>query len=231
VDDTVGNREARIIYPSDMQSKYREVRCMVDLIVAKCPRCGGDLQVQPGGETAFCTYCDAEILIVDRGGPPKGNDPTVTEIEKKKLAVQLERENLSELELEAARMNGEILAMEQGEGRQTRNIAGGILILLFVLTLFDLIIFPLFYILDISYVWGISHEMCLLMGIVVLVIGIGGIVTTSVSTKMSIAKKREDRMRSPEYTGKVARRQELQEKIQQSKQEVEALEQQLKSLL
>lgn len=204
---------------------------MVDLVVAKCPRCGGDLQVQPGGETAFCTYCDAEILIVDRGGSPKGNEPTATEIEKKKLAVQLERENLSELELEAARTNGEIIVIEQGEGRQVKNIAGGILMILFMLTLFDLILFPIFYILDISYVWGISHEICLLMGIVLLVIGIGGMVSTSVSSRMTMAKKREDRMRSPEYTSKVARRQELQDQIQKSKQEVERLEEQLKSLL
>ena len=204
---------------------------MVELVVAKCPRCGGDLQVKQDAKTAYCSYCDAEILILGAQGPSGGSSSVSDEIEKRKFALELEEKHLSELESDASRLNAEMMAIEKGEPRGVKSAAGAVVMLLFILVVLDISTFPVFYLLNISYIYGVSHELCLTAGILVLVVGIAGIIIARVSLNMSMAKRRSENLKSTEYTSRAAKYQELQARIAGSKDEVERIEQQLKSLL
>jgi len=204
---------------------------LVELVVAKCPRCGGDLQIKQGGKTAYCSYCDAEILILGAQGPSEGSSSVSDEIEKRKFALELEEKGLSELESEASKLNAEMMVIEKGEPGGVRGAAGAIIMLLFILVVLDISMSPVFYLLGISYVYGVSHELCLTAGILVLVVGIAGMIIARVSLNMSLAKRRSENLNSTEYTNRAARYHELQVRIAGSKEEVERIEQQLKSLL
>lgn len=38
---------------------------MINMVAAKCPQCGADIEIDSSRESAFCTYCGAKIILTN----------------------------------------------------------------------------------------------------------------------------------------------------------------------
>jgi hypothetical protein len=89
----------------------------------------------------------------------------------------------------------------------------------------------LFYIIDISWVWGVPRAMCPVLGALVVIIGIAGALGSKVALGKIMESRRMRAMQSPEYLDAVAQLQALQPKILATQQEADRTEQQLRELV
>ena len=93
----------------------------MEFISLECPHCHASLEVAPGRDTYFCSYCGSQVLL-DRGGTRHTyvDEASVREAEAK------ERVRLKELELEKERLE-HFHRMErekrEAERREDRNDA------------------------------------------------------------------------------------------------------------
>ena len=200
---------------------------MLEPEVLKCPRCGADLQLSPGRELATCNYCGAKLSVSEKLKP----GALGTTVDKKRYALELQRQELAEHEAELAKLGAEIAALETGPDRSKTDNLTVVVIILFMAIFFDLFLFPMFYFLDISQAFGVSRGMCLAMGLTVLVVCLALIVALRVSHKRAQAKRRAEVLQSSEYQRRLQRRKELEDGIQGQQAEVDRTEQQLRAML
>ena len=76
---------------------------MVELVMAKCPRCGADLHLKPGQQMFSCEYCNSEVMVVDRPAGNQADDHA--EIENRKLGLELSQRELTEVQSAAGRLS------------------------------------------------------------------------------------------------------------------------------
>ncbi len=199
---------------------------MVELVVPRCPRCGADIELRPDGAAGECTYCDAQVLVLN------GHDQSgQTELERRKEALALLQQDLADLEGRSARFSSQILAAQSAGPPRGAGAAVLPMILFAMMIFFSLMMTPLFYFLEISYAFGISRSLCLVIGAVLVVIGVAGIV----GTKFGADRLREDRrtqaMQSPEYYAAVRDLSLMQPRIQKAREDVERAERELRALV
>ena len=199
---------------------------MVELEVLKCPRCGADVQLVPGRDLASCDYCGAKLSVEKLRPGGLGTD-----VDKKRYALELQRQELAEHEAELAKVNAEIAALEAGPDKLKADNLMIATILLFMVIFFDLFLFPLFYFLDISSSFGVSRGLCLTLGLSVLIVSLALIVASRVAHRKAVARRREETLRSSEYQRKVQRRKELEDEIRGQQAELDRAERELRALL
>lgn len=208
---------------------------MISSIPAKCTGCGADLNFPPGQTSVVCEYCSSRVLLSDVVKSEVGSGGAAVigaEIEKKKLAIQLATRDLGELEAQESMVSARIYAMENPGGMRRKG--GGsvaIMILFLMMAMMVGIQMPLFYMLGIYGVYGFTKDGCLITGIVLIVIGIGGAIGTKMATDSYARSQREQSMRTPEYQRLLWERQQLQGRVQAAQMELQRLEQMLKALL
>jgi DNA-directed RNA polymerase subunit RPC12/RpoP len=202
---------------------------MVELIAPKCPRCGADLQLRPGQESAVCNYCESSVLIVDRDASSGADDAFRTGLEKKKLALELQNKELGELsgQLDRAMMER---SMMEGRANRRKNLAG-IYVIFGMGLIFGVTMFPIFYLLDLYTAYGITKDMCLVYWILIMVLSLAAIIATKLASDRALESQRHQCLQSPEYFAGVAEVQQLQARVDRQRTAVEQAEQQLKALL
>lgn len=202
---------------------------MVELITPKCPGCGADLRLTPGQGTAVCNYCESSVLIVDRDASFGADDAFRTGLEKKRLALELQNRELGEL---SGQLNRAIMEKTMMEGRANRrkNLAG-IYVIFGMGLIFGVTMFPIFYLLDLYAVYGITKDMCMVYWILVMVLSLAAIIATKLASDRALEGQRHQCLQSPEYFAMVAEVQQLQARVEQQRAAVEQAEQQLKALI
>jgi DNA-directed RNA polymerase subunit RPC12/RpoP len=199
---------------------------MVDLVVPQCPRCGADIELRPDGTAGVCRYCDAQVLVLD-GAP----HPSETEIERRKEALAMLRQDLAELEGQAARASFQIQAAQSG-GRPARAGAAVLPMVLFgLMMVFSAMMTPLFYFLEISYVWGVSQSMCPVVGALFIIVGAAGLVGTKLGADRFREQRRAQAMQSPEYYAAVQQLSMLQPRIQMAREAADRADRELRALV
>ena len=199
---------------------------MTEIIVPKCPRCGADIELRPDGEAGVCRYCDAQVLVLDNAP-----HPSESEIERRKEALALLRQDLAELQLQAAVLQNRIRAAEAGGTPANARAAVFPMVLFSMMALFGAFMTVLFYILDISWVYGVPRSMCPAVGAVVVIIGVAGILGSRAASKKLRELRRARALQSPEYTDAVGQYQALQPRILSAQQEVDRADKQLRALV
>jgi DNA-directed RNA polymerase subunit RPC12/RpoP len=199
---------------------------MVDLVVPQCPRCGADIELRPDGTAGVCRYCDAQVLVLD-GAP----HPTETELERRKEALAMLRQDLAELEGQSARFSYQIQAAQSGGQAAGAKAAVLPIILFSMMVFFSALMTPLFYFLGISYVYGVSPSMCLVIGTVLIVIGAAGIFATKLGADRLREGRRARAMQSPEYYAAVQQLSLLQPRIQKAQEEADRADRDLRALV
>jgi len=199
---------------------------MVDLVVPKCPRCGADIELRPDGAAGECKYCDAQVLVLD------GHDHNIeAEIERRKEALAMLQQDLAGLEGESSRASYQIQAAQSGGPEPKAGPAILSIILFSMMIFFSALMTPLFYFLQITWVYGVSPSMCLVIGVVLIVTGLAGIA----GTRMAAVRLREGRraraMQSPGYYAAVQQLSMLEPRIQKARDDVERAELELRSLV
>ena len=199
---------------------------MVEMVVPKCPRCGADIELRPDGAAGQCRYCDAQVLVLD------GHEHSVeTEIERRKEALSMLRQDLAELEGRSARLSYQLQAAQSG-GPASRSGAAILPIILFSMMIFlSAMMTPLFYFLQITYVYGVSPSMCLVIGSVAIILGVAGIIMTKVGADRFRDRQRAQAMQSPEYYAAVQELSMLEPLLQKARADVERADQELRALV
>jgi DNA-directed RNA polymerase subunit RPC12/RpoP len=199
---------------------------MAELVVPKCPRCGADIELRPDGAAGACRYCDAQVLVL--GDHDHGSQ---SEIERRKEAIKLLRQDLSELERQASQASMRIQAAQSGGPAPKTGAAILSIILFSMMIFFSALMTPLFYFLQITWVYGVSPSMCLVIGVVLIVTGFAGIA----GTRMAAVRLREGRraraMQSPDYYAAVQELSMLEPRIQKARGDVERAELELRALV
>jgi len=204
---------------------------MVELVVPKCPRCGADLEIRPGSGDAVCKYCEAQVLVVGTQQQSTIADQARLEIDKRRMALDMLAQELSEMEGAANRLLSEIKMMENPVSRSGAKGSVLMIVLFFMMAMMGGMLGGLFYILDIYYVYGFTKSMCLMTMIAIICIGVGGGIAVWFWNTSSLERNRVRNMQSPEYMMRVQQHQQLQAQVQAKRAELEATEQQLKGLL
>jgi hypothetical protein len=120
--------------------------------------------------------------------------------------------------------------MIEGRANRRGNLAG-IYVIFGMGLIFGATVFPIFYLLDLYTVYGISKSMCLMYWILVMVLSVAAIIATKLASDRALEKQRVQYLQSPEYLAGVAEVQRLQYQVDQQKAAVEQAEQQLKAFL
>jgi len=202
---------------------------MVDFVTPKCPRCGADLHLKPGQQMLSCEYCDSDVLVVDR---PGGNQADIhAEIEKRKLALELCQRELAEVQMAAGRLGSEIYLMQAQANRRGGKGTVGIIALLASALMMDLIIFPLFYYLQMAGFYGLTQDMCLMLGVLVMVLCLAGIAAAYVGSARMTSKRQNEIFQSPEFARKNYELQQLQPAVQKAQTDVQQAELRLRELV
>jgi DNA-directed RNA polymerase subunit RPC12/RpoP len=202
---------------------------MVEFVTPKCPRCGADLHLKSGQQVLSCEYCDSEVMVVDRPAGPAAGDST--KIEKRKLALELCQNELSELQSAAGRLQMEISMMQAQANRRGGKGTAGLIGLLSSVLMMDLIIFPLFYYLGMAGFYGLTQQMCLILGVLVMILSLAGIASVYVASSRASEKRRVAVFQSPEYAQKNYQLQQLQPIIQRAQTEAQLAELRLRELV
>ena len=202
---------------------------MVELVTPKCPRCGADLHLKPGEQVLTCEYCDSEVMVVDRPGDPGGKGHA--EIEKRKLAFELCQKELSEVQGAAGRLQMEISAMQARANQRGGKGTMLVIVLLASALMMDLIIFPLFYYLQMAGFYGLTQEMCLSLGVLVMVLSLAGIAAAYLASGRAAGKRRAEILQSPEYARKNYELQKLQPIIEKARADLQQAELRLRELV
>jgi DNA-directed RNA polymerase subunit RPC12/RpoP len=199
---------------------------MAELVVPECPRCGADIELRHDGTSGVCKYCDAQVVVLDHG-----THSSESEIERRKAALELLRQDLANLQAQASGAQFRINAAESGTGVANARAAVLPVILFGMMAAFGGMMSVLFYILDISWVWGISRAMCPVVGAIVVIIGVAGIFGTRAISARMRQRMRDDAMRSPEYAMAVQELQALGPRIDLARQDVERADRELRVIL
>jgi DNA-directed RNA polymerase subunit RPC12/RpoP len=202
---------------------------MVELVTPKCPRCGADLHLKPGQQMQSCEYCDSDVMVVDRPGGSQANDHA--EIEKRKLALELCQRELAEVQSAAGRLQMEISMMQAQANRRGGKGTVGIIALLASFLMMDLIMFPLFYFLQMSGFYGTTQEMCLMIGVLVMVLCLAGIAAVYVGSARMASKRQAEIFQSPEFAQKNYELQQLQPAIMKAQADVQQADLRLRALV
>jgi DNA-directed RNA polymerase subunit RPC12/RpoP len=199
---------------------------MVDIVVPKCPRCGADIELRPNGAAAVCKYCDAQVLVL--GDHDHGSQ---SEMERRKEAIALLRQDLAELERQASQASYRIQAA-QSAGPPARAGAAVLPMILFgMMIILSAMITPLFYILQITWVYGVSPDMCLIIGILLIVIGTAGMIGTKLGADRLREARRAQAMQSPEYYAAVQEQSVLEPRLRKAREDLERAESDLRALV
>ena len=199
---------------------------MVDLVVPKCPRCGADIELRPDGAAGECRYCDAQVLVL--GEHDHGSQ---SEMDRRKEALAMLQQDLVGLEREASRASYQIQAAQSG-GPAPKTGAAILSIILFAMMIFfSALMTPLFYFLQITWVYGVSPSMCLVIGVVLIVTGFAGIAGTRMASVRLREGRRARAMQSPEYFAAVQQLSMLQPRIQRAREDVGRAELELRALV
>ena len=199
---------------------------MAEIVVPKCPNCGADIELRPDGEAGVCKYCDSQVLVLDNRPHPSESD-----LERKKEALELLRQDLAGLQMQAAGLQSGIQAAQAYGGPRNARTAAFPMIMFTMMAVFGGFMSFLFYIIDISWVWGVPRAMCPALGALVVIIGIAGAVGSKFAVDKMVENRRARAMQSPEYFAAVAQLQALQPKILATQQEADRTEQQLRELV
>jgi len=198
----------------------------MDIVIPKCPRCGADIELRPDGEAGVCRYCDAQVLVLDSHPNPSESD-----VERKKEALALLRQDLANLHMEAGRLEY-IMRMAQAGGAPANARAAAFPMVMFaMMAAFGGFMTVLFYILDLSWVYGVPRAMCPMVGAVVVTIGVAGLIGSKVASDKLRENRRLRAMQSPEYYAAVQGYQEIQPRLQKAIQDVGRADQALRALL
>jgi DNA-directed RNA polymerase subunit RPC12/RpoP len=199
---------------------------MVDIVVPKCPRCGADIELRPDGAAAVCKYCDAQVLVL--GDHDHGSQ---SEMERRKEAIALLRQDLSELERQASQASIRIQEAQSG-GPAVRSGAAILPVILFsMMIFFSALMTPLFYFLQITWVYGVSPDMCLVIGIALIIIGVAGIIATRLGVNRLREGRRARAMQSPEYYAAVQEQSLLEPRLRKAREDLERAESDLRALV
>ena len=199
---------------------------MPELVVPECPRCGAELELRPDGTAGVCKYCDAQVLVLQ-----DSSKRSEFEIERRKEALELLKQDLAELEAQAAQAQFRIQAAESRAAVANVQAALVPAILFGVMAAFGGFLSLLFYILDISMVWGVSRTMCAAIGAIVIIIGVAGAFGSRALAARMQQARREEAMRSPEYFAAVQQLQEFGPRIDLARQAVEKADGELRAIL
>ena len=202
---------------------------MVDFVTPKCPRCGADLHLKPGQQMLSCEYCDSDVMVVDRPGGSQANDHA--EIEKRKLALELCQNELSDIQSSAGRLQMDIYMMQTQANRRGGKGTVGIIALLASFLMMDLIIFPLFYYLQMSGFYGLTQDTCLMLGVLVMILCLAGIAAAYVGSVRMTSKRQSEILHSPEFAQKNYQLQQLQPALQKAQTDVQQAELRLREMV
>ena len=204
---------------------------MVEFVVAKCPRCGADLEVSDDSEHARCRFCDAEVLVVNNtkaASPPLSSS---SDLEKKELALQWAQRDLQKLQTQEWQLKSKI---DQIENPRAVKQKGGLMVvyILGIMAVFmTAMLGSLFYFLGIYYIYGLTKTTCPLLAFMVIVISIGFMVFMKIASDIAARRRYEAGIASPEYPNIVADYNALQPKIQAAQVEANTREQELRDFV
>jgi len=192
----------------------------LELVALRCPRCGADLRVAQGLDIATCSYCGGQVAITEKAQV----SALGADVDKRREAIKLQKDELARHEVELANLNAEISALESsanakaGDGLMVVAILGGAGIF------FDLFLFPLFYFLGISESFGMAQSVCLSLGLTVLFICLAVMFLAWTARRKAAARRHEEVLQSSEYQRKLQRRKELEGEIAAMQSEIDRCE-------
>jgi uncharacterized protein YlxW (UPF0749 family) len=199
----------------------------VELVALRCPNCGADLRVAQGLEIATCNYCGSQVVITERAQP----GALGTDVDRKRAAIGMQRQELAAHEADLARLNAEIKALEESTGALRADNLMIVVILAGAGIFFDLFLFPLFFFLDITRSFGMARGVCLALGMTILVICLAVMALAWNGRKRAAARRREEVLQSSEYQRRLQRRKELEDEIRAMQSDIDRSEGQLMRML
>jgi len=199
----------------------------LELVALRCPRCGADLRVAQGLDIATCNYCGGQVAITEKALP----SALGTDVDRKRAAIQLQKDELARHEAELSALNAEIAAMEASASAKVGDNLMIVAILGGVGIFFDLFLFPLFYFLGITESFGMARGTCLALGMTILVICLAIMFLAWTGRRRAAARRREEVLQSSEYQRRLQRRKELETEIQAMQAEIDRSEMQLIKML
>jgi hypothetical protein len=204
---------------------------MVEFVVAKCPRCGADLEVTHDSDHASCKFCQAEVLVVNDAKAPAPSPGSSSELEKKELAFQWAQKDLQKLQTQEWQLKSKI---DMYENPRKVNPKGG-MVVVYILCLMAIFMSAmlggLFYVLQIYYIYGLTKTTCPLLMIVVIGVSIAFMFVSKITSDVAAKRKYEAGLADPEYPKAVAEYNALLPKIQVAQAEVCKREQELRDFV
>jgi len=199
----------------------------IELVALRCPRCGADLRVAQGLDIATCNYCGGQVAITEKALP----GALGTDVDKKRAAIEMQKQEVAAHEAELARLNAEIKALEDSADAFKADNLMIVAILAGAGIFFDLFLFPLFFFLDITSSFGMARGVCLALGMTILVICLAIMVLAWTGRKKAKARRREEILQSSDYQRRLQRRKELEDEIRAMHAGIDASEMQLMQML
>jgi len=199
----------------------------VELVALRCPNCGADLRVAQGLEIATCNYCGSQVAITEKALP----GPLGTDVDKKRAAIQMQKQEVAAHEAELARLNAEIKAIEDSADVLKADNLMIVAILAGAGIFFDMFLFPLFFFLDITESFGMARGVCLALGLTILVICLAIMAVAWMGHKKAMARRRQEVLQSSDYQRRLQRRKELEDEIRAMHVEIDRSEKQLMQML
>jgi len=182
----------------------------LELTILKCPGCGADLRFAPDLKLGTCQYCGAQVALTEKPLGALGTD-----VDKMKAAIELQKKELAEHETQLSDLNAEIKALEASADNVKTDKYMIVMMLMFMGLFFDLFLWPLFYFLDITQNFGVSHGACGAIGLVILIILLAVTVLAWVARGRERERRRQEVLESSEYQRRLQRRTELEAEIKQ----------------
>ena len=204
---------------------------MVEFVVAKCPRCGADLEVSHDTDHARCKFCEAEVLVVDNSKATSPPSSSHGDLEKKEVAFQWAQKDLQKLQTQEWQLKSKI---DMYENPRKVNPKGG-MVVIYILCLMAIFMSAmmggLFYFLQIYYVYGLTSTTCPLLMIIVIGVSIAFMFVSKVTSDVAAKRKYEAGLADPEYPKAVAEYNALLPKIQAAQAEASKREQELRDFV
>ena len=205
---------------------------MVEFVVAKCPRCGADLDVSPDSNHSSCKFCQAEVLVVNDTKAPSAPVASGSDLEKKELAFQIAQTDYRQMETQSWQLKSRI---DQFENPRPVYRKGSPMLLVYIFGIMAIFMTAmlggLFYFLQIYYIYGLTKTTCPLLAFMVIAVSIVFIVGTKIVSDSAARKKYEAGLASPEYPQIVAQYNALQPKLVAAQAEVSKREQELRDFV
>jgi len=199
----------------------------LELVALRCPRCGADLRVAQGLDIATCNYCGGQVAITEKALP----GALGTDIDRKRAAIEMQKQEVAAHEAELERLNAEIKALEDSTDILKADNLMIVVILAGAGIFFDLFLFPLFFFLDITQSFGMARGVCLGLGLTILFICLAIMLFGINLRRKARAKRREEVLQGSDYQRRLQRRKELEDEIRAMHAGIDASEMQLMQML